>query len=273
MKKKLIKRILILFFTGMIIVGGVNLYSSYMEYKQGTDMYNALADQFMVIDADSAMDESASGSGLAEVSKDKDGTEAEEDVFDPLSIQIDFDALKETCDDVVAWIYCPDTVINYPIVQADDNAYYLYRLMNGASNIGGTLFMDFRNASDFSDWNSIVYGHNMKNGSMFAILPDYIEQEFYDEHPLWYLYTEDGAYVIELMAGYVTPYDSDIYMFPFDEDKKESLLNYAMRRSSFKTEHEVKEGGRIITLSTCVYDYENARYVLVGILEPLSTES
>ena len=85
---------------------------------------------------------------------------------------IDFDNLYEMSENAVAWLYCPDTEINYVIAQADNNDYYLHRLLNGTDASGGTLFMDYRNSDDLSDWNTVIYGHNMKNGTMFAMLLD-----------------------------------------------------------------------------------------------------
>ena len=92
---------------------------------------------------------------------------------DIVPIQVDFDVLSKENQDVIGWLYCPDTSINYPVVQAADNEYYLHRLLDDSKNAAGTLFMDYRNSADLSDWNSVIYGHNMKNGSMFGSLPDY----------------------------------------------------------------------------------------------------
>ena len=101
--------------------------------------------------------------------------------------------LPAACKDVVAWIDCEDTLINDPIVQNGDNNYYLRRLLNGQYNLSGTLFIDYRNQADFSDWNTIIYGHNMNNDTMFGILPDYRKQELFDPHPVMYLLTRNRA--------------------------------------------------------------------------------
>ena len=118
--------------------------------------------------------------------------------FAPLSV--DFEILQKENPDIIAWIYCEDTPVNYPIVQADDNDYYLRRLLDGTWNVAGTLFMDYRNADDFSDWHTVIYGHNMKNDSMFGTLPEYRSQEYYEQHPAWYLLTPTQNYKIELCA-------------------------------------------------------------------------
>ena len=108
-----------------------------------------------------------------------------------IPIQVDFDALFAKSQDIIGWLYCPDTPINYPVVQAADNEYYLHRLLDDRNNSGGTLFVDYRNSSDLSDWNSIIYGHNMRNDSMFGSLTDYKSQSYFDAHPEIFLLTPE----------------------------------------------------------------------------------
>ena len=196
--------------------------------------------------------------------------EPTEEIYPPAPIQVDFEALREKNEDVVAWIYCPDTPINYPVVQAEDNEYYMHRLLNGKENASGTLFMDYRNAADLSDWNSVIYGHNMKNGSMFGILTHYKQPSYFEEHPEIFLLTPEQDYVIKVVAGFVTPEDSELYNdFAPDEENRERLLREWMEASFFDSGYEPAAEDRLITLSTCSYEYSNARFVLVGILKKL----
>ena len=92
----------------------------------------------------------------------------------------DFTKLVELNDQSVGWITIDGTAIDYPVVQGDDNSYYLTHDFNNSSSIQGSIFMDYRNQPDFSDWNNIVYGHNMDNGSMFGALVKYRKQAFYE---------------------------------------------------------------------------------------------
>lgn len=184
-------------------------------------------------------------------------------------IQVDFGVLKAQSKDIIAWLYCEDTEINYPIAQAGDNEYYLRRLLDGSYNREGTLFADYRNAAGFSDWNTIVYGHNMKNSSMFGTLTEYSSQEYYEKHPVLWLLTEEGDYKLELIAGYVTPAASDIYSLIQTADAAMALAKHAMEQSTFTADVKLASGDRFVTLSTCSYAYENARYVLLGRLTPL----
>lgn len=189
---------------------------------------------------------------------------------DTAPIRIDFEALLRENADIVAWIYCPDTPINYPVVQSEDNSYYLRKAVNGTRNSAGTLFLDHRNADDFSDVNSVIYGHNMRNDSMFGTLTEYKDQEYYEQHPVIYLLTPENDYKVELFAGYTTPSDSAIYDIPMLNGKTAEEIMGSLASSTFTAETVPESGDHVLTLSTCSYEYDNARYVVTGVLKKLS---
>lgn len=184
-------------------------------------------------------------------------------------ISFDFEALQKECPQAVGWLFCPDTVISYPVLQAKDNEYYLRRLPDGSYNIGGTLFLDYRCASDFTDGFSMIYGHNMKNGSMFGLLPRYKSQAYYEKHPVWYLLTPKKSYRVELIAGYVTSADSRLYSLPGDSEACAALGQEAFRQSDFTPKIRWEAQDRLVAFSTCSYEYDSARYVLVGALREI----
>lgn len=159
------------------------------------------------------------------------------------------------------------TEINYPIVQGKDNEEYLYKLINGKSNKAGTLFIDHRNSKDFTDANTIIYGHNMKNDTMFGSIDKYKKQSYYEKHKKMYLLTENKSYEIELFAGYTLPANSRIYNVSAASNSKEEAVKTAKQKSTFKSDVEINEEDKIVTLSTCTYDYEGARYILIGVLK------
>jgi len=181
---------------------------------------------------------------------------------------IDFEALHAINRDAVAWLYCPDTVIDYPIVRATEYDYYLHRLPDGTYNANGTLFIDY-NWKDFSDKLTIVYGHNMKSGRMFGSLTNYKRQEYFDAHPYLYLYTEEGEkYRVDLMYGCVIgagQWRDRAFMFDVNLD---SLLAYAQNKTTFTSNVQYTRNDRVIALSTCSYEFDDARYVLLGVLRP-----
>ena len=190
----------------------------------------------------------------------------EETPFEGIAIPaaIDFNILHAISDNAVAWIFSPDTVINYVIAQSKDNAYYLNHLLDGTAASGGSLFMDYRANAGFSDWNTVIYGHQMNNGTMFGSLSNYRDPAYYEQHPVMYLYVPGKRFTLELIAGYTT----DIYDPAFDpaisREKRNALLARAVARSTFQSGVTAGEEDRLVTLSTCAYDYNNARYVVIG---------
>ena len=169
-------------------------------------------------------------------------------VSETAPITVDFERLQEENKDIIAWLYCPDTEINYPVVQSKDNEYYLRRLLDGTWNIAGTLFMDYRNAADCSDLHTIIYGHNMKNNTMFGSLPKYSKQEYYEEHSVLYLLTPKQNYKVKLIAGYVTPSDSKVYEFEKTKEERSGLLKTALDNSLFTSGTTVSDEDRLLTL-------------------------
>lgn len=184
--------------------------------------------------------------------------------------KIDFKKLRKKNKDIIAWIYCEGTPINYPIVQGSNNEVYLHQLTNGSYNENGALFLDSKCKSDFSDLNSIIYGHNMHSNAMFGSLDRYKHQKYYDKHPDIWLLTPNGNYVIELFAGFVTSDDSISYNQTYSEDDFNSYIKSSIEKSTFNSEVDTDSIDKIITLSTCSYEYENARYVVLGKLKKIT---
>lgn len=181
-------------------------------------------------------------------------------------INVNFSTLKEKNQDIVGWIYSENTPINYPVVQAKDNQYYLHRLINREYNTSGSIFMDYRNNPNLEDDNTIIYGHNMKSDEMFGTLQNYKKQEYYDNHKIIYYFTQEKNYEIQLIAGYTVSLKDDIYnLNEINQEQKEKLL----QKSDFKSDINIRETDKLITLSTCSYEYEDARYILIGILNEI----
>ena len=153
------------------------------EYHAGEAAYEDISHMISLPQKAAVPQPSAtSESGGAETQPDEDYT---------VWPEVDFAALREINPDIVAWIYIEGTKINYPIVQGEDNSYYLKHLFSGEWNGSGCIFLDFRNDASFADRHSIIYGHHMKNGTMFTDLDKYKKQEFFDEHPIALLITPD----------------------------------------------------------------------------------
>lgn len=182
---------------------------------------------------------------------------------------VDFEALRETSPDIIGWLALPDTAINYPVTQTDDNEYYLHHLYDGTYNKTGCLFADYENKKVFSDRNTIIYGHNMRDGSMFATLNEYDEQSYFDGHPQMYLVTPGGGYVVEIFTAFVAkPGESGSDTSPWrlsfkDDGAYTTWLSEMAGRSVIETDVTVTSSDKVLTLSTCTPGGAS-RFIVMG---------
>lgn len=179
-------------------------------------------------------------------------------------LTVDFDALCAAHPDVVGYIYCPGTNISYAVLYGKGNDYYLYHDIDGNYNDNGSIFVEQVNSGSFSDSNTILYGHHMKSGLMFANLTLYKNSSFYPNHPCMYLYTPTQDYRIDLYAGFVCAHDDEVYATGLTQDQLRSMAAKSTFTSAIDT-----PTGRTITMSTCSYEMPNGRYVVVGELVPI----
>lgn len=252
---KILLSLLCLAFAGVFLFSGYKLYGIMHEYKVAEEKYDSLTGQFVT-----SHGRQLSGGDPASLPQNEERS----------PIAVDFDKLLAQNPDVVGWIYSPDTAINYPVVRGSDNDYYLHRFLDGSYNAGGTIFMDCVCQRDFSSDNSILYGHHMNDGSMFASIRDYWREGYYEAHPVIYLNTPGQNYKIQLFTAFVTDADSEVYTVSFpNEDNHRWYLNWTQSMSNFKSEVVPAMEDKLVTLSTCTYEFENARYVVQGILTPI----
>ena len=219
------------------------------------------------------------------VSPEPEATEAPQEEKDPLAIleeigvpipekEVDFADLQEnTNGDIYAWIHIPDTKIDYPVLQhPTDNSYYLNHNLDGSRGYPGCIYTEDYNKKDFTDPNTVLYGHNMKNGTMFAGLHKYGDSEYLEEHPYIYIYTEEGLLAYEIFAAYQSGDEHILYAHDGFEDRKvygkylEEILNMRFMGSVLKEGAEVTEDSRIITLSTCISGKPDNRFLVQGVL-------
>lgn len=185
---------------------------------------------------------------------------------------IDFDVLNAINPDTAAWLYSPGTAIDNPVVNAKDYDWYLRHLLDGTYNVNGTLFLDYNCEPDFAGRLSIIYGHNMQSGKMFGSLTGYKDQKYFEKHPYMYLYTKDQDYRIDLKYGCVIAageWREKAFMYELNLD---ALLTYAAAHTTFRSDVKYTDSDKIIVLSTCSYEFDDARYFVVGVLRPVSAE-
>lgn len=203
------------------------------------------------------------------VSETKSSPEESADASDSRLPSVNFEELLQKGPDVKAWLALPDTSINYPVVQGKDNDYYLKHLYDGTANKTGSIFLDYENKPEFTDRNNIIYGHNMRDGSMFSTLREYADQGYYDAHPVMYLMTPKKNYVMEIFSAFVaSPGESGNKTSPWELSWKDdgaytTWLSAMQERSLVKTEASVTSSDRVLTLSTCTNNGAD-RFLVMG---------
>lgn len=233
------------------------------EYRESAEAYDGLADLVEMPQQEEKPDTTEETSG------------EDDSVVLP---SVDFEILQENGPDIIAWLTLPDTAVNYPVTQAEDNDYYLRYLYDGTYNKAGCLFADYENKKDFSDRNTIIYGHNMRDGSMFASLNEYKEQSYYDSHPQMYLVTPDGGYLCDIFAAFeAKPKESGSDTSPWrmewkDDGAYTTWLSAMADRSVVETDVTVTSSDKVLTLSTCTPGGAS-RFIVMGKLTEVVTET
>lgn len=267
-----------LFLAGALACTAVACGEKENQSRAGEE-YEKLAEQTDV----SAPGEEAGGTETAESTPEP--TEEPSVEKDPLAVleemgvpipdkEVDFADLQEnTSGDIYAWIHIPDTQIDYPVLQhPTDNTYYLNYNLDGSRGYPGCIYTEDYNSKDFTDPNTVVYGHNMKNGTMFAGLHRYSDSEYLEEHPYVYIYTEDGLLVYEIFAAYESDDEHILYAHDGFEDEKvfgkyiEEIFGVRSMGSVLKEDAEVTPQSRILTLSTCISNRPDNRFLVQGVL-------
>ena len=179
---------------------------------------------------------------------------------------MDFVALREQNTDVLGWIVIPNTKVSYPLVQGEDNDYYLNHTWRKTRSVVGAIFMEQQSSADLTDFNTIIYGHRMNNRSMFARLLDYKKQSYWQDHPRFYITDDSGTHTYEIFAAYEPAVGSTPYCIRFSNDtEKQTFINYGLEHSVIETGVVPEVTDRIVTLSTCTGNGHATRWVVQGV--------
>ena len=233
------------------------------QYRIGEELYDAAAAQFTAVSEPVTVEITGPEGEAAPIIQR---------IPEVAPIKVDFKELKKVNPDVTGWIYCPDTVINYPVLHGETNDDYLHHSYDKSYNVSGSIFVEETNRRDFVDVNNILYGHHMGDKSMFATLDRWQEQSYLDEHPYMWLLTPEQDYRIALFSAYTISAYSDTYqVFPDRSPAFEQYLQNAEGLSAVKADVEVSPDSKYVLLSTCAYVFENARSVIHGKLDPASS--
>ena len=256
--------IILIIAIGVFCFAGYNLLRLYFDYKNGRDQYTSIAENYTRPSAES---ETQQAGNVQQGEQELPETSAGETLKSPMDI--DFAGLKSVNEDVIGWIWfeaIPD--INYPIVQGKDNDEYLHRTYKRENLFVGSIFMDYQNSADFSDCNTIIYGHNMKDGSMFGKLSRFTsDASIYKNSRYFWIITPEASYRYEIFSARICDVDGAVYtLFKGPGEEFQSWIRSMRRESQLNTdikEEDLLVTDKVVTLSTCTGDY-STRFILQG---------
>ena len=253
-KSNLLMNIVLVIALGVFAFSGFKIYQIYGNYKAIDEEYETIKQEFVAEEV------------IVEKETDAEGVEEE---VTKVAFKVDFDSLLAINEDVIGWIHFDEpATISYPIMQAADNDYYLKHSLEKKYLSAGSIFMDYQNDSDFKDENTVIYGHNMKNGSMFGQLKKFKNKEFCKSNPYFYINTVDGReityqiFAVKLVGDTSSTYDK----FYADKDEFQQYLNDIYKNAVYtSSDVSVSTDDRIVTLSTCTGD-DSTRLVVFGVV-------
>lgn len=271
---KILRKLIVILALGAFVFSAINLLCIYQEYKAGTDEYDQL-ERFTSRWKGKAIDDAFGEAAI------------EDRPYETMENPIDFESLKALNEDIIGWIEMEGIDVFYPVMQGENNEYYLYRTFMKTNNIAGALFADFRNDPTFADRNTVIYGHNMKNGEMFGKLKKYLpkpeeaepepteeaatdaptdeadapmdappeeEKCAYEVSPYFWIYTPDYIYKYEIYSVAIVGERSPDYRREFETDEEyQEFLDRTMGQSLLETGVTVDLEDTVVTLSTCTY--------------------
>lgn len=246
--KKILLILLEIMFVLLFIYAALQLYAIYQDYNRAVKEYSSLSEQVIKIEEVELIQEE----------KEDELTEEVENILDlPYdyevpSFMINLEIMKERNPDTVGWIILPDSKINYPIVKSKDNTEYLTTTFEGKKANSGAIFMEMYCAEDFSDQNTIIYGHNMKNGSMFRALNDMTDKEYFWRHHIFCIDIGSGFENYEVISCYETvETDLSSWRISFEDDVDyENWLRAITKRCIYDCA-DYDGSKKTITLLTC----------------------
>lgn len=267
-QKLLYKILLAVFAAALVLVAGILIKNRITE-KHAEQKYEELSAQ-------------ASQEG-PEGKEDENGKEGQEPGPEGETLQtlqgieipgknLDWEGLKKENEDIYGWVYIPGTQVDYPLLQhPTDDSYYLVHNLDGSEGYPGCIYTESRNKKDFTDPNTILYGHNMKDGSMFGSLHNFEEASFFEGHRYAFLYTEEQTFVYDLFAAYEFSDDHLLYAYDFTTEKGyqeylDMVFEIRDMGAHFREGTEVTAEDKILTMSTCISTKPENRYLVQGVL-------
>lgn len=237
--KKYLSRLVTIVCLGVLIYAAYGLVDILVEYKQSKKVASEVQATYHNTE-----------STATKIPTPKKGKET-------LTVNEKLDELLEKNSDVVGWISIEDTKIDYPILQSADNQDYLTKDFHKDESIGGSIFLDYRNNVETLSRNTVVYGHRMKDGSMFQHLTKFMDKDFFESHQTFEIETLYNTYEAQIFSVYNTTTDFNYIETDFSDDNEyEQYLLNVQHESKYQTDIEVDATDQVITLSTCDYEID-----------------
>ena len=257
-----LQKVLVIIAGAMILLSFVMLFKTLREYKLAENEYTDLTQYTKPVSALSSVPLSEASESLTDNVIEQEAEEEEEYKFkrnfnrkDFPELDIDFESLKAINPQVVAWLYVGAVDISYPVVQDpedDKNEYYLHHTLEGKENSSGCIFMDWEVDPKLTSWNTFIYGHNMKNGTMFGSLKKFISNhKLYDKDPYIYIFREEGIYRYKIYAYYLDTPESKMYYTCDTLKEYRAYIRTALEMSAYDCNTPTSEDDNSVTLVTC----------------------
>lgn len=268
--------LLMLVALGVFVFSAYTLYGFYQEYRKSSVEYDNLENDYASVgeeeeteDFDSLEDDKTveeiqkkqTISGKEVVTVTENGKQI---TVPTMRNPIDFTELKQKNEDIVGWLRIRAHGISYPVMQGEDNDFYLHRTFEKEDNFAGCIFVNCDNSGNFTDQNTIIYGHNMKDGSMFGKLKKFREEGVFDKSKYFWMFTPDLIYEYRIFSATVVDKTGITYQSFFTQEDFDTLMQHAFETSVIDgSDVDVNMNDRIMTLSTCTGD-DATRFVVMG---------
>lgn len=253
MKKK-IRMIIGVVLALVFVVAVVMIVRQQLDYKTGREDYDDALATAMGTPSSTPVAKPEKEETVPEQGQENEQEEAakpRDPMLDKLE-ELNWQNLKQSNSDVVGWITIPDTAVNYPILQAEDNQFYLNKTWKKKASTVGSIFMECKNRADLSQFNTLIYGHNMKDGSMFSLLRNYLEQGYWEEHPYVYVAVENDVRRYDIYAAYEVGVWEITYGLEIEkEEDKQEFIDIGISKSRIETGIVPTLEDDVLTLSTC----------------------
>ncbi|MGI5984517.1 MAG: class B sortase [Clostridiales bacterium] len=233
----------------VLVYSAARIVMTEIEYKKAEDIYEKSQNEYFHF-----LDKTAP------LWQEADNLSSEEYFPD---VYVDFKALRTANPEIAGWIWIPDSSVNFPLLRAEDNRKYLSLSYDMQHTDSGSIFIDYRNSPDFSDDNTVIYGHNMNNGSMFGSLKKYSDAEYMDEHRNLYIFTGERIFKYRVFSAYKTESGSRSYTLSFpDNTCFFDYIDYAVTHSGYRMDFAPESKTPLLTLSTCTSGGQSKRFVV-----------